>query len=104
MWTNANDLQTDTFARKDSAVAGCVEEARPASLRTYRPALSYLFGSLARQVTYPLRMPRGPKRTRRQPAQRTCGRDESRLGGFLGLSSPTCAQRRGTAQPDLPRY
>ena len=60
MWTNANDLQTDTFARKDSAVAGCVEEARPASLRTYRPALSYLFGSLARQVTYPLRMPRGP--------------------------------------------
>ncbi len=62
MWTNANDLQTDTFARKDSAVGGCVEEARPASLRTYRPPLSYLFGSLARQVTYPLRMPRGPLR------------------------------------------
>jgi hypothetical protein len=30
-------------------------------MRTYRPALSYLSGSLARQVVYPLRMPRGPK-------------------------------------------
>ena len=60
MWANANDLQTDTFARKDSAVAGCVEEARPASLRTYRPALSYLSGSLARPSYLPTQNAEGP--------------------------------------------
>ena len=59
-WTNANDLQTDTFAREDSVVGGCVGEARPAGLRTYRPALSYPSRLLAGQVIYPLRTARSP--------------------------------------------